>query len=169
MAKRSIAKTAIEGGRHSHCRYDEQMEDRTERRRYRKFCDEARFDEDLDEPNGFKRGMWHLGRRNREFADKLSPVKRWLESRVGKPWNKILSEVVEVFNSRTLAGDHILGHVKNYVHDKPGDNPFDYAYKGSERPRARFPGELYVDRHGILRQEPYESRDSWRRRTYKLA
>jgi len=166
MARRSIAKTAIEGGRYKRCRDDEHSEDLSDRRRYKKFCDEARFDPEADEPNGFRLGGWNLGRNNRDFKDKLSPVKRWLEARIGKPWDKVLSEVVEVFNSRTLAGRHILGHVKDFVRDKPEDNPFKYAYIGSPRPSPRHPGELYVDAHGILRQAPYEDKSAWWRRRF---
>ena len=44
----------------------------------------------------------------REFADRLSAPERWLESKVGRSWNQVRSEMLARFDTRTLAGRHIV-------------------------------------------------------------
>lgn len=114
MAKRNIARTAIEGGRAAHNRYDEHAEDRSERRAYNNYCHIARLDPELDEPGNWK--MSHAtGRGYRDFADKLSPVYRWLCKQVGRPWDDVYSEICQRFENRSLAGRHIIGHIEAWV------------------------------------------------------
>jgi hypothetical protein len=156
MARRNIAKTAIEGGRATQCRSAEREEDLKERRAYRDYCRVALLDEDLDEPGTGRGSSWDTGRRSREFDDRLNPVKRWLEAQVGRPWDKVKSDVVAKFNGRTLAGRHILGHVDGFV-DKPEDK-FLYGRRGWSR---RYPGELYIDGRGVLRQVPVMTKEKF--------
>lgn len=146
MARRSIAKTAIEGGRSHRNRYAEKEEDRKERARIRVYCGNARFDSEIDEPSNNARNGYEIGVQYREFLDKLSPVKRWLEAQVNRPWDNILSDVVKKFDASTLAGRHILGHVKGFV--ILPNAPYRLG-----RIRNLFPGDLFVDTDGILRQE----------------
>jgi hypothetical protein len=79
MAKRNLARTAIEGGRHRGCRSLEQLHTRAERHQTRIDLRQLSADRDLaddfvlDDRGGCCRG----------FADKLGPVYRWLEKQVG--------------------------------------------------------------------------------------
>ncbi len=154
MARRSIAKTAIEGGRHGTCRSAEDEADRRERRAWRDYCRRASYDFDVEDPAGVSfAAPYETGRQYREFDDKLKPVKRWLESQVGRPWDHIKSDVVALFDNRTTAGRHIIEHVKCFV-SLPTDQ---HRYN----PYPPYPGKLYVDEHGVLRQAPWMSRKKW--------
>ena len=42
------------------------------------------------------------------FDDKLGPVERWLRSKVGRPWSNVRSEIASRFDTRSLAGRHIV-------------------------------------------------------------
>lgn len=55
------------------------------------------------------------GRRDKEFTDLLNPLRRFLDKNVGRPWNKVYSEICEVADRRSLAGWHLLDHAKYYV------------------------------------------------------
>lgn len=157
MARRSIAKTAIEGGRAKFNREAEHEDDIKERRAWKAYCDAAARDEDAAEPIKIDTD-WETGRSAREFRDKLRPVKRWLEKQVNRPWNKVRSDVIKTFDAKSLAGRHILGHVDGYV-EKPEDKFRYNAYRWIYGPTARRrSGELYVDDKGFLRQEPKRSR-----------
>lgn len=58
------------------------------------------------------------------FRDKLAPAQRWLASQVGRPWDKVYSELRAQFDSRTIAGahvvnDHMLGWVRRWNQPDP--------------------------------------------------
>jgi hypothetical protein len=77
----------------------------------------------------------------KSFRDKLGPAKRWLASQVGRPWAKVYSELCTRFDTRTLAGRHVVhDHMLPWVR-LHGDPLARYS---------RF--DLYVDAHGILRK-----------------
>lgn len=67
-------------------------------------------------------------------SDKLGAVKRWVLSQCGRPWNKVFSEIAEKFDFKTMAGRHILTHIKGYVnfrkpHERTGStNGIDHWY-----------------------------------------
>lgn len=42
------------------------------------------------------------------FDDKLGAVERWLRSKVGRPWSHVRSEIADRFDTRSLAGRHIV-------------------------------------------------------------
>jgi len=159
MARRSIAKTAIEGGRRKSCRIREEQEDSKERAAYKMYCRSATYDEEAVEPRSIALGGHWTGRKNRDFADKLGPLRRWLEARVGKPWDKIKSEVISRFDSNSLAGRHALGHLEGFV-TLP-----NAPYSWMRRKSAPYPGSLFVDSKGILQQAPKtaEQYEKWRK------
>ncbi|MBE9137681.1 hypothetical protein IQ254_10720 [Nodosilinea sp. LEGE 07088] len=49
------------------------------------------------------------------FSDHLGPLRRWLRSQVGQPWNAVYSKLCRRLDTSTLAGQHILSHVWDYV------------------------------------------------------
>jgi hypothetical protein len=136
MATKNLARTVIEGGRSRYNQRERRESNVWERSARRQLSAQLRWAIDPDdavyprrEPTG------------RDFSDKLNPAERWLRAQVGRPWNKVRSELVQRFDSRTVAGRHVLfGHVLPWV--KGETNSFI-------RPRFR------VDDHGILREIPY--------------
>lgn len=51
----------------------------------------------------------------REFTDVLSPLRRFLDSAVGRPWNDVYSEIKGSLDSSTVTGRHIIDHAMQYV------------------------------------------------------
>jgi hypothetical protein len=48
----------------------------------------------------------------KEFTDVLNPLRRYLYQQVGRPWNKVYSEMTVTLDKRSLTGLHIWSHVK---------------------------------------------------------
>src|SRR5438552_13308652 len=69
-------------------------------------------DHDYDEPNRLPiaRGRQY-GYDCKEFSDLLNPLKRYLRSCIGQPWNKVHSELSRKLDRRSLSGSHIWDHV----------------------------------------------------------
>ncbi|MDY6786220.1 MAG: hypothetical protein SW833_27350 [Cyanobacteriota bacterium] len=53
--------------------------------------------------------------RTKSFSDHISPLYRWLRSKVGQPWDKVYGELCWKLDSTTLSGQHILSHVWGFV------------------------------------------------------
>lgn len=86
------------------------------------------------------------------FGENLSPIFRYLDSRVGDPWNDIYSDVRKNIPSGTL-GDHVLTHVKFHVleHDLIFDGNKVYIHKWKKKSQLSN-NQLYIDDSGILRE-----------------
>ncbi len=48
----------------------------------------------------------------KEFSDLLGPLRRYLCKQVGRPWDKVWSEVTRNLDSRSLSGQHIFDHIQ---------------------------------------------------------
>jgi hypothetical protein len=53
--------------------------------------------------------------RSKGFSDNLSPLKRWLRSQLGQPWDIIYSALCQKIETRTLAGQHFIFHLWQIV------------------------------------------------------
>ncbi len=53
--------------------------------------------------------------KSKYLSDHLGPLRRFLRSRVGQPWNNVYSELCHRLDHNTMAGQHVLGHVWDYV------------------------------------------------------
>jgi len=68
----------------------------------------------------------HFPRTTKDQGDRLKPLYRFLDSRVGRPWDDVYSEICQAANVKTLRGWHLLkGHllssmVETSVHDVGG-------------------------------------------------
>lgn len=51
----------------------------------------------------------------KSFNEHLNPLKGWLRSVVGKPWDKSYSELRKKFDARSTINNHILEHLWDYV------------------------------------------------------
>src|SRR5687768_16772930 len=48
----------------------------------------------------------------KEFSDLLGPLRRYLCKQVGRPWDKVWSELTRSLDSRSLTGQHIFDHIR---------------------------------------------------------
>jgi hypothetical protein len=55
------------------------------------------------------------GRRNKHLNENLAPLKRYLSSQVGRPWNKVFSEIRKNLDTRSATGLHIMQHLRQFV------------------------------------------------------
>src|SRR5574337_1982807 len=51
----------------------------------------------------------------KSLNENLSPLKRFLDSAVGRPWNDVYSEVREHLNPNSAVQKHVVDHLKQYV------------------------------------------------------
>jgi hypothetical protein len=56
--------------------------------------------------------------RDKHFSDTLNPLKRYLASNVGRPWNKVHSEISEHVKPTSTVQQHILQHLDDFVATK---------------------------------------------------
>ena len=149
MSKKNISRTAIEGGRSPRNKWDRKESSQIERVNVRNLISSAHGDAEVfDEVNLPTRRKVY-----KDFEDKLNPVERWMDNRVGKSWNKTFSLLREKFDSRTTAGRHIINdHILRDVW-------LSSNYSDSFAQYHRY----YVDDRGILRKVP-----SWRKESEEL-
>ncbi len=53
--------------------------------------------------------------KSKYLSDHLGPLRRFLRSKVGQPWNDVYSELCQRLKTNTMAGQHVIGHVWDYV------------------------------------------------------
>lgn len=54
-------------------------------------------------------------KKSKYLSDHLGPLRRFLRSKVGQPWNDVYSELCQRLDHNTMAGQHVLDHVWDYV------------------------------------------------------
>jgi hypothetical protein len=104
MSTKNLARSVIEGGRcgHNQCERDARMT--SARAAKRAFLTRLENDPDIwdDDAAPERRSLTPC------FADKLSPIYRFLDSKVGRPWSAVRSELFQKFDTRTTPGRHVL-------------------------------------------------------------
>jgi hypothetical protein len=70
-----------------------------------------RNSEDVASKLGIKRG--HQDRKY--LNENLAPLRRYLESQVGRPWNKVYAELSQGIDRRNTVQEHIYAHIESYV------------------------------------------------------
>jgi hypothetical protein len=147
VSTKNLARTVIEGGRASYNKYERRDSNTSFRAANRAYQSALR-----DPEIAWSRTAPARTQVGRSFADKLGPIRRWLDRACGRPWDEVRSDIFRNFDVRTLAGrhivfDHLLAEVaihptpRRYVHDR-----------------------YYVDARGVLRRSP--RRRSRRPRTW---
>lgn len=134
MSTKNLARTAIEGGRHNvYERRESTSDERSANRNYlrRLTIDPGSYDE-APCPKRLPVGV--------AFSDKTQPARRWLLSRVGKPWSEVYSELRRKFDTRTTAGRHIL--FDHMLRDVGPEHDEQFRYWQSD---------FYIDSNDILR------------------
>lgn len=102
-------------------------------------------------PEGSLRGMKRpYGYDRKSQSDVLGPLKNFLKSRVGQPWNNVWSEICKANDSRSLVGSHLRDHIgymveKNVIEHE--DGMFSYSGRYRMWPMRN---TFYVNQNGIL-------------------
>jgi len=53
--------------------------------------------------------------RTKALNEHLGPLRRYLDSQVGRPWDKVFAEICAHINRNSAVQDHVRDHVKDYV------------------------------------------------------
>lgn len=95
------------------------------------------------------------GRKDRKYLNEnLAPLRRFLRANVGRPWNKVYSEVCERINRDSAVQLHVWQHLTWEVCTNP------YVIDGAVRPSAWRWYRFYVEpKTGLLRENK-----QWRQR-----
>lgn len=94
------------------------------------------------------------GHQTKELNENLAPLARYLRSNVGRPWNKVFSEICAGLSVRSAVQKHVRDHLQHLVeldvHERGGKL---YARRYLERELTRGHRDcLYVcPRTGLLR------------------
>jgi hypothetical protein len=85
---------------------------RSRKKGYRKYIQKSPMDElPSREPLlGRWRGM------SKSLNEHLGPMRRFLRSNVGRPWNKVHQELCEHVSFNNAVQAHVLAHIQQYVH-----------------------------------------------------
>ncbi|MDB5308936.1 MAG: hypothetical protein JWO38_3138 [Gemmataceae bacterium] len=105
------------------------------------------------------------------FNEHLGPLRRFLNSNVGRPWDKIYAEICEHVDRGNVVQKHILTHLFDYVvttviliEGRPCDGSPGYRY-GHPLHESERRDQWYVcPKSGLLRRTRHVPRDDWRRR-----
>ena len=143
MSTKDLSRTVIEGGRHRFNqgeRYASQRVERAHQRAYLRAVehDPSVADARTPEPRQPVR---------KSFADRLAAAERWLLGHVGRPWRKVEGEILANFDTRTVAGRHVVfGHLMPQPY-----RPWNETELRSWYVHRR---TFYVDVRGVLRVRP---------------
>lgn len=94
----------IERPRHRRGRWEKRLRAGRERERIRRDPDEARACESMR----FRSGPPHLN-------ENLAPLRRFLASRVGRPWNAVHAEICAHIAPASAVQKHVLDHLAEFV------------------------------------------------------
>jgi hypothetical protein len=116
-------------------------------------------------------GPMHLGMRagyaGRFLNENLAPLRRYLRAQVGRPWNKVRSEISAGIDRRNTVQQHIYQHIDDFIAiDVDIRDGRLVDLRSPDRYGTRFRGlsqELYVDPHSGLIRVNKEYR-AWRDR-----
>lgn len=57
--------------------------------------------------------------KTKELNENLAPLRRFLQRRVGRPWNAVWSELREFLSPKSAVQKHVFDHVLQYVERNP--------------------------------------------------
>lgn len=117
---------------------------------------------DLPTREGMKK---RYGWNAKPFGENLNPLWGMVRKNVGRPWDKVYSELCSVFNMRSVINQHILDHLKYFVEQncyEEDEIVYVRSNYGPDRPIKDSSTEYYVHpRTGILlRNKWYKSHKS---------
>ncbi|HRI68206.1 MAG TPA: hypothetical protein PK156_28445 [Polyangium sp.] len=65
-----------------------------------------------------KEPMWYRGQ-TKSLNENLAPLRRFLERRVGRPWDAVWSELREFLSPKSTVQKHVFDHVQQFVELNP--------------------------------------------------
>ena len=139
MARKDISRTTIEGGRSRPNKLERRRSNAEFRVRSARFVRRISKDlsvYDLELPPERVKVY-------KDFADRLSPLRRWLKSQDGRPWEELFAKIKVTFDDRTTAGRHILEHLFQEIRQRRPDGSWFISRE-----------TIVVDRAGIIRVPP---------------
>jgi hypothetical protein len=74
--------------------------------------------DDLPSHEGMRRAHAQRGDR-KELNENLAPLRRYLEKQVGRPWDKVYSEIAECLRVDSTVQQHVRDHLHDFVAIKP--------------------------------------------------
>lgn len=99
-----------------------------------------------------KRHLYAKGQALKELNENLRPLERYLKKQVGRPWNKVYSDISKNLRTTSAVQQHVRDHVWDYV-ERHVDIVNGVAYgdpKFGIRLRLRS-GDMYIHpRTGLL-------------------
>lgn len=145
MSTKNLARTVIEGGRCKHYKSDVLKTARAERAQEKTYLRAVSKDPELaDAVVAPKRQPISLC-----FADKLGPVYSFLETRLGRSWDKTFRLLKQRFDTRTTPGRHVVeSHILAEI------APSEAAVQRRSWTSFRY----FIDARGLLRQVKREYR-----------
>ena len=111
---------------------------------------EPRDYDDYPQKESMSRRGPKRGYNGKDLNENLSPLQRFMEKQVGRPWNKVFSEICENIKVTSTVQQHVRDHVKWMVETKGLKKDGKKVLRHSRYSRStdymelRF-GELYVD------------------------
>lgn len=124
--------------------------------------------DDLPQHEGMRRPHSLAGDR-KGFNENLAPLRRYLEHQVGRPWDKVYSEIAAHLRADNTVQQHVRDHLRDFVAAKPRRRYGSYfTFPAGERERFSrlWRQPLYVDeRDGILKRTDRLPKEKARRRT----
>lgn len=151
MATKNMSRSVIEGGRNNSNKWRRHESNRSHRSRNREFSRRLRA---LVDPDDIGPAPKRYPIR-KEFADKLGCMYRWLQSQVGSKWDAVFSELSCKFDTRTVAGRHIVyAHLLNAVILNVTDVEHEHNifFRGNR---------YYVDELGLLSAQERTPKSAW--------
>jgi hypothetical protein len=101
-----------------------------------------------------KQGMRRPYFARKDFSEYLNPLKGFLRKSVGRPWDKVFSELNSALHGGGTVIEHVKVHLWNYVTRDPvwiDGKPHHPDHIAGKLIWPLKEGDYYVDRQGILR------------------
>ncbi|MBP6748541.1 MAG: hypothetical protein KA144_02785 [Xanthomonadaceae bacterium] len=109
---------------------------------------------DLDD-SPRQEGLRRRHRCRKDLNENLAPLRRYLASQVGRPWDKVFSDICAGIDRRNTVQRHIHQHLEDFVairvYDVGGELQIDGRWRGHVPLANCWTPEFYVHpRHGLL-------------------
>ena len=104
-----MSKVVVERPRHGHS-----LKSGKTARRIKRYDESAEYDELPKRVSGSRNKHVRSSgnQETKSFSDLLGPLRRYLRRNVGRPWDKVYSELAQHLDKRKTTGIHIFDHVK---------------------------------------------------------